>query len=134
MRFKVGQKVRVVKPYSKSDFYDGEIVEITGISSDAYHGQSYYRAVSCENKEKGWLCLCENEVDPIPNGNNATPITNGDKIRAMSNRELATFLLDQPYNNSACHVCPHKDVRCFDIEDACVDGIEAWLNSEAEDN
>ena len=34
MRFKVGQKVRVVKPYSSDFFHDGEIVEIVYIGDD----------------------------------------------------------------------------------------------------
>lgn len=134
MRFKVGQKVRVVRPYSDSDFHDGEIVEIVGISPNAYYGQDCYKAISCENKDKDWWCLCENEVEPIPNGNNATPITNGDKIRSMSNRELAEFLFEADYEDSACVVCPHRYTDYCDTSGAaCVDGFEAWLNSPVED-
>ena len=83
MRFKVGQKVRVVKPYSGSDFDNGEIVEIIGIERDAYHGQDCYKAVSCENKDKDWSCLCEDEVRPI---------NNGDKIKIMTHEELMAFM------------------------------------------
>lgn len=132
MRFKVGQKVRVVKPYSDSDFHDGEIVEIVGISPNAYYGQDCYKAISCENKDKDWWCLCENEVEPIPNGNNATPITNGDKIRAMSNRELAEFLRRfNSYNPSVETVCK-KCQWSGACTKGCVAGLIAWLNSEAE--
>lgn len=58
-------------------------------------------------------------------------MTNGDKIRAMSNRELAEFLFEADYEDSACVVCPHKKGFC--TINGCIDGFEAWLNSEAED-
>lgn len=130
MRFKVGQKVRVVKPHYGCYFYNGDVVEIARIGTVDGKDMNCYGA-KYEDSCLLWY-LHEDEIEPIED--EVAPITNGDKIRAMSNRELAEFLLDQPYNNSACHVCPHKDVRCFDIEDACVDGIEAWLNSPVEDD
>lgn len=131
MRFKVGQKVRVVKPRYGCYFRDGDVVEIHRIETE--DGKDMNRYGARYEDGRFLFSLYDDEVEPIESEDKPVPITNGDKIRAMSNRELATFLLDQPYNNSACHVCPHKDVRCFDIEDACVDGIEAWLNSPVED-
>lgn len=59
-------------------------------------------------------------------------MTNGDKIRAMSNRELAEFLFSANYEDLACMSCPHKKDFC--TINGCIDGFEAWLNSEAEDN
>lgn len=61
-------------------------------------------------------------------------MTNGDKIRAMSNRELSEFLFDADYGEIACEVCPHRYKPTCTTENSCIDGIEAWLNSEAEDN
>lgn len=62
-------------------------------------------------------------------------MTNGDKIRAMSNRKLAEFLFNSDYEESACEVCPHRYTDdCAMKKTACFDGYEAWLNSEAEDN
>ena len=59
---------------------------------------------------------------------------NGDKIRAMSNRELAEFLFEADYEDYACVVCPHKYTdHCDTSGAACVDGYEAWLNSEVDD-
>ena len=61
-------------------------------------------------------------------------MTNGDKIRAISNRELAEFWLYSGYEEAACEVCPYRYTdHCDTSEAACVDGYEAWLNSEAED-
>jgi hypothetical protein len=50
-------------------------------------------------------------------------ITNGDKIRQMSNEELAEL-----FDNS-CKVCSMGITEC-DVE--CVKGILAWLNAPAE--
>lgn len=60
-------------------------------------------------------------------------MTNGDKIRAMSNRELAEFLFSADYEDSACVVCPHGNKSICTAEDSCIDGYEAWLNSPAEE-
>lgn len=132
MRFKIGQKVRVVKPYSDSDFHDGEIVEIVGISPNAYYGQDCYKAISCENKDKDWWCLCEDEVESIED--KAAPITNGDKIRAMSNLELADLLLNFKASDF-CEFCdPSGTCKRRKDDGGCLYFIGKWLNSEAEDN
>ena len=48
-------------------------------------------------------------------------VTNGDKIRAMSNAELAQFLCQI----SNCNTCPFTSIDCK---------IGEWLREEAEDN
>ena len=53
-----------------------------------------------------------------------TPQTNADRIRAMSDEELAKFLDD---NNSHGCVCPTKDCRA-----TCKQCIEEWLKQPAE--
>lgn len=59
-------------------------------------------------------------------------MTNGDKIRAMSNREFAEFFCRESVDLSICDCCQHYPDNCS-IHN-CIDGVEAWLNSEAEDN
>lgn len=61
-------------------------------------------------------------------------MTNGDKIRAMSNRELAELLSRRDYMNFSCNICPHNPITCGDIKNGCDDGLEVWLNSEVEDD
>lgn len=135
MRFKVGQKVRVVKPYSYSDFHDGEIVEVVGIVPLAYYGRDCYKAVSCENKDKDWWCLCEDEVEPIESEDKAVPLTNGDKIRAMNNEQLADLILFYAdIGRGPCDNCKHKYTVFCDKPNNCKAGMLAWLNSEVEDN
>jgi hypothetical protein len=54
--------------------------------------------------------------------------TNGDKIRQMSNKNLAIFLGDRVY----CFTCPTKGVPCFDKpKDVCYQKWLAWLNAPA---
>lgn len=53
-----------------------------------------------------------------------TPPTNGDKIRQMSDEELAELI------DNSCKACA-KDVTECDTE--CVNGILAWLKQEAKD-
>lgn len=130
MRFKVGQKVRVVKPYTQSGFKDGDIVEISKIE-DEDSSYPYYKAKLCSNEQVLWY-LNEDEVEAIESEDKAAPLTNGDKIRAMSNRELAEFL--SYYKEFSCEICPRNPRTCAYIKNGCEDGMIAWLNSEAEDN
>lgn len=60
-------------------------------------------------------------------------MTNGDKIRAMSDQELSEFLFDVDYGEIACEVCPHRYKPTCTDESSCIDGIESWLNSPVED-
>jgi hypothetical protein len=56
-------------------------------------------------------------------------MTNGDRIRQMSNEELAGYL---NYNMKilACDVCVHGEKDECDYE--CIAGIKAYLESEEE--
>ena len=54
-------------------------------------------------------------------------MTNGDKIRQMSNEELAEWIDKKFELHVACHIC--ADVSC---EGNCIDGIKAYLEMEAE--
>lgn len=130
MRFKVGQKVRVVKPDYGTYFHDGDVVEITSARIiDDGNETSYF--AKYENDRMSFP-LYEYELEPIED--NPAPITNGDKIRSMSNRELSEFLFDADYEESACEVCPHRYTDdCAMKKTACVDGYKAWLNSPVDD-
>ena len=59
-------------------------------------------------------------------------MTNGDKIRSMSNEKLAEILFDADYGEAACEVCPHRYEPTCTNENSCIDGIKAWLESESE--
>ena len=58
-------------------------------------------------------------------------MTNADKIRAMSNKELA-LLLDE--NCAVCSYRGNGDDRCYSATPPCIEGIEKWLESEADKN
>ena len=132
MRFKVGQKVRVVKPHYGCYFYEGDVVEIARIGTVDGKDMNCYGG-RYEDSLFLWY-LHEDEVEAIESEDKAAPLTNGDKIRAMSNRELAEFLFNSDYEESACEVCPHRYTDdCAMKKDACIAGYKAWLNSEAED-
>lgn len=131
MRFKVGQKVRVVKPHYGCYFYNGDVVEIARIGTVDGKDMNCYGA-KYEDSCLLWY-LHEDEIEPIED--EVAPITNGDKIRAMSNRELAEFLFNSDYEESACEVCPHRYTDdCIMKKTACFDGYKSWLNSPVEDS
>ena len=58
-------------------------------------------------------------------------MTNGDRIRQMSNEELAEFIL---FEKDECLYCKYKDNRpnCKVIGIRCSEGIKAYLESEEE--
>lgn len=78
MRFKIGNKVRVVNPYSGGNFEDGDIVEIVQIG---FEDEDCYGAISPYDNIM-WF-LQEDEV---------APVTIADKIRTMSDEEMAEFM------------------------------------------
>lgn len=59
-------------------------------------------------------------------GRREVPMTNADRIRAMSDEELARFL-DDNHNSHGC-VCPARDCR-----PTCRQCIEEWLQQPAEE-
>ena len=58
-------------------------------------------------------------------------MTNGDKIRSMSNKELAILLIE---NCATCSYRGNVDDRCYSAIPPCDEGIEKWLESEADKN
>ncbi len=53
---------------------------------------------------------------------------NGDRIRLMSNEELADFLFEAAGRACECCSCEQYDEKCKKIE--CVDGICEWMEQE----
>ena len=58
-------------------------------------------------------------------------MTNGDKIRQMSNEELKDFLIEDYYMYARCKVCKYQD-GCGTTISECEEGIKAYLESEVE--
>lgn len=66
------------------------------------------------------------EDDSCNNFEQKTKMTNGDKIRQMSNRELADFLSSK----MICPVCPAQTERCFkDADKFCKKSWLAYINA-----
>ena len=62
------------------------------------------------------------------------PKTNADRIRAMSDEELAEFLYDTA-TSAECNICQMKQGwTCSKTEnETCNDGVIKWLQSEVEE-
>lgn len=58
-------------------------------------------------------------------------MTNGDKLRAMSNKELAELLFE---NCAVCIYRGNRGYRCYSAIPPCTEGIQKWLESECEGN
>lgn len=121
MRFKVGQKVVVKDCVSGGNFKNGDIVEIVQIGTDDGYDMECYGAISPWD---GMLWyLYEDEVGPI---------TNADKIRSMTDEELADFIQrvqigdfsNLDYGKTFCDMC--------DGQYECDDCLKYWLKQPAE--
>ena len=58
-------------------------------------------------------------------------MTNADKIRQMSNDELAE-LMDDPFNVFSCNDCKNQTYT-YDCDGPCLEWIKKWLNEEYTD-
>ena len=86
MKFKVGAKIVVKNVYSGGNFENGDIVTVEQIGCD--DEKDCYGAISPYD---GYMWyLWEDEVGPA---------TNADRIRSMSDDELAMWLAKQAENN-----------------------------------
>lgn len=56
-------------------------------------------------------------------------VTNGDKIRAMTDEELADWLTDDHDKCDICKLCSFGSCR---VESECEEGVLEWLKSEVE--
>ena len=94
MRFNVGNKVRVVNPYSGGTFENGDIIIIKQIGDQDFNTECYGAISSYDNIM--WF-LNEDEV---------AAITNADCIRAMTDDELADFFYGSPEEEfGICYYC-----------------------------
>ena len=117
MKYKVGTKVRVVNPYSGSEFEDGDIVTIIGIGFE--DDPDCYEAILSEG-DFSWY-LREDEV---------APLTNGDKIRGMDDRELGIFLCASILKTHGnCEDCKGYSTCNFHNN-----GLIDWLKQPIEEN
>lgn len=95
----------------------------------------YHRFERCSLPPNGIIILSETEAC-----RHFQQKTNGDKIRQMSNRELAELITPKVMFCNGCPVkCAEKDIPQRDKNDpfgadvagdVCVKRVEQWLNSE----
>lgn len=111
MRFKVGQKVRVTKVFSGGNFCEGDIVSIEQIGNE--DEQDCYGAISPHD---GFLWYLREEEVSLG--------TNADRIRAMSDEELANLLTD--FANDAGWATETGRQICYER-------YQKWLQQLAED-
>lgn len=91
--------------------------------------------------KKGFPWISED--DSCNNFEQKPKMTNGDKIRQMSNRELAELITPKVMFCNGCPVkCAEKDIPQRDKNDpfgadvagdVCVKRVEQWLNSKVEE-
>lgn len=84
LRFKVGDKAKVIGDYSGHSFLEGETITILEIGSEYEPSRDCYLAASIDNPEVGEWYINDEELSPC---------TNGDYIRQMSNEQLSKFLV-----------------------------------------
>ena len=84
LRFKIGDKAKVIGDYSGHDFYLGEIVKILEIGSEYELDEDCYLATSVDIPDGREWYIDDEELSPY---------TNGDYIRQMSNEQLSKFLV-----------------------------------------
>ena len=79
---------------------------------------------TCRNRNSWWIC------DTCAHGeilqDNFEPLTNGDRIRAMTDEELAEFLSFRAF------VCTGDDADDCSRTDDCTECRLAWLKKPAE--
>jgi hypothetical protein len=96
----------------------------------------YHDRERCNLPPNGIIILSETEAC-----RHFRPKTNGDRIRQMSNKELAKLIVPKVIFCDGCPVkCAEKDIPQSKIdpfgadviEDVCTKRVKAWLNAPAE--
>lgn len=123
MKFKTGHKVRVTNCYSGGNFENGDIVEIIQIGTDDGEDMNCYGAISPHDNWKWYLY--EDEVEAI---------TNGDRIRGMSDEELAKFIIEDRWD---CNECPSGQENTDNpfggkCDNKCIKHCLEWLKKGVE--
>lgn len=83
LRFKIGDKAKVIGDYSGHSFLKGEVITILGIGSEYESDRDCYLASSVNSPEVGEWYIDDEEL---------APYTHGDCIRQMNNEQLGEFL------------------------------------------
>lgn len=90
----------------------------------------------CKVKEYGGICQLTNTVQPITEYR----MTNADRIRNMSDEELAKFIDDIAQSVADGEYCTaflnvkNFPYSCEDTKKACVAHVVDWLQQPAEEN
>ena len=58
-------------------------------------------------------------------------MTNADKIRSMTDEELAEYLYNADVDCNMC--CAYENKNCHDAKVSCKDGILEWLGNEVDE-
>lgn len=90
--------------------------------------KSDFKSVECGSCTVGFI---DGVQQGLPSNYKAKPMTNADRIRAMSDEELARFLLAADQGNFTVDVC---DERFCDLDNCSHDCTAAlkWLQQPAE--
>ena len=60
-------------------------------------------------------------------------MTNADRIRSMSNEELAEFIFNVSNGATKISVCENECDKCANDDEMCCCLIEKWLESEVDE-
>lgn len=77
------------------------------------------------------------DVGKYLESNPPKPMTNADRVRAMTDEELAEYLFERGNGDEYCYgICVHQDdvnacVKALK-QDGCIQGVVAWLKQECE--
>lgn len=77
---------------------------------------------------------CEDFPEVCEHWSLKKPLTNADRIRAMTNKELAEYLFERGNEQEYCYgICTYQD-ECEEIHtrEFCIQKIIDWLQKEAE--
>lgn len=87
-------------------------------------------AIIPEGRQICLLCEGENEVQQF---HPIAPVrTNGDRIRQMTDEELAALIANE---NDFCSLCAYNsDLLCFKQPEACTHGFYEWLKQEVSED
>lgn len=83
-----------------------------------------------------FICTCRKEECDMCNKKYFEPFTNADRIRSMTDEELAEYLFERGNKDEYCYgICVHQDdvnacVKALK-QDGCIRGVVAWLKQES---
>ena len=85
---------------------------------------------NCAECSRRWVCdIDPDECDAFPD---PPPMTNSDRIRAMTDEELAKLLLDADQGNFTVDVCSERFCDTENCKHDCTGAALKWLQQPAE--